>query len=232
MYLLFVSDEADDGKYGGCFPGNAILHSSNNRFITLKNLSIGDQVLAMDRATGQLVYSDVIMMLDKQENASAQFLEIATTKTTLTLTKNHLLFVLLNDHLRLPDNNSNNWSNMVQATFAEDIKVGQYVFTTKHYTTGQKLLSTPSKVISVKGVVEKGLYAPLTSHGTIVVGDTVASCYSSLSNEPLAHASFMPARTFEFLRRTNENYLGIHWYAKTLLKFAELVLPSSYFCLL
>ena len=203
-------------------------HSANNRSIPLKELSVGDQVLAVDRNTGHLVYSDVIMMLDKQENVSAQFLEITTAKSTLTLTKNHLVFVMPEDHLMSPEIHSHTWSNFIQPIYAEDVKVGQYVFI-RHSITDHKLTPSSSRVVSVKHVVRKGVYAPLTSHGTIVVGDTVASCYSSLSSEPLAHASFLPVRTFEFLRETDENSLGVHWYAKTLIKFAEFFLPSSLF---
>ena len=194
----------------------------------MQDLAVGDQVLAVDRVTGQLVYSDVIMMLDQKVNVSAEFLEIATAKSTLTLTRKHLLFVVPDHNVELLYNRTINWSDLVRPILAKDVRVGEHVLT-RHTATENKDLPSFSRVISIKEVVRKGVFAPLTSHGTVVVGNTVASCYSDFTSEGLAHASFLPARIFKFLRAPIINEAGIHWYAQTLIWLAEFIFPSTYF---
>lgn len=62
----------------------------------------------------------------------------------------------------------------------------------------------PSKVkfeqiVSVNYVTRKGIYAPLTREGNIVVNSVVASCYAVISDHGWAHLSFAPVRWFSYL---------------------------------
>lgn len=67
------------------------------------------------------------------------------------------------------------------------------------------------RVVSITVSTKKGVYAPMTLHGTIVVDGVVASCYAFIHDEQLAHNVFAPIR-------------ALHW-LKTL--FSELLLQFS-----
>lgn len=56
------------------------------------------------------------------------------------------------------------------------------------------------QIVSVNYVNRKGIYAPLTREGNIVVNSVVASCYAVVSDHHLAHLSFAPVRWFSYLR--------------------------------
>lgn len=62
------------------------------------------------------------------------------------------------------------------------------------------------QIVSVNYVKRKGIYAPLTREGNIVVNSVVASCYAVISDHELAHMSFAPVRWLSFL---NEFLFGL-----------------------
>ena len=229
--FVVISDDSDSAKYGGCFPGDSIVYKSDNTSIPLKDIAVGNKVLAIDRMSGQLVYSDVIMLMDKQLNVEAQFTEIATTNSKITLTKNHMIFVANKDIFNQSKSlvQTNNWAKIASPVFAETVKPGQYIYigplTSGHFPV-------PLLVTSVREVVRKGVVAPLTEHGTVVVDHAVVSCYSVFANEPLAHASFFFARTFKYFRSSGNDVNGMHWYTRTLSKIANYVFPKSFFRLI
>lgn len=55
------------------------------------------------------------------------------------------------------------------------------------------------QIVSVNYVTRKGIYAPLTREGNIVVNSVVASCYAVISDHELAHMSFAPVRWLSYL---------------------------------
>lgn len=58
---------------------------------------------------------------------------------------------------------------------------------------------TFDQIVSVEYIVKKGIYAPLTREGNIVVNSVVASCYAMIKNHELAHAAFAPFRMYTYL---------------------------------
>lgn len=62
------------------------------------------------------------------------------------------------------------------------------------------------QIVSVNYVTRKGIYAPLTREGNIVVNSVVASCYALISDHDLAHMSFAPVRWLSYL---NEWIIGL-----------------------
>lgn len=90
----------------------------------------------------------------------------------------------------------------------------------------------PDEVVSAQSVVmDAGVFAPLTSSGTIVVDGIVASCYGSFYSHSLVHSAMAPLRLVHgadaFFRNAIADMAlgdcGIHWYARALLKVANIV---------
>ncbi|KAH3825799.1 hypothetical protein DPMN_127681 [Dreissena polymorpha] len=77
--------------------------------------------------------------------------------------------------------------------------------------------------------MRRGIYAPLTKHGTILVDDVIASCYALIDNIYIAHASFAPMRMYHDISQLVPDFgvsstanissrqpTGVHWYARVL----------------
>lgn len=77
------------------------------------------------------------------------------------------------------------------------------------------------QIVRVNYVNRKGVYAPLTREGNIVVNSVVASCYAVVSDHHLAHLSFAPVRWFSYLREWFNSFL-----VKTKLELTERLATS------
>ncbi|CAF1039997.1 unnamed protein product [Didymodactylos carnosus] len=90
--------------------------------------------------------------------------------------------------------------------------------------------------VRVKNVTEEyktGYYTPLTSKGTLIVNDIVASCYSNVVSHNLAHNILAPLRWWYSVAKVLtirepfqhiEN--GIHWIPKTMLDLTREYFPN------
>ena len=199
------------------------------------NLSLGDQVLAVDRWSGQLVYSEVISFMDKQRDRFAQYFKIETDKETLELTGNHMLYVIADCKNATDDHSTTSpyavgWSG-ARAIFASDVVLGQCIFIARTSVNLTARLTMPSVVKGVRKILLRGAFAPLTSHGTLVVDNIVASCYGVFSSEHLAHMAFLPLRLLKnvFAKGGEETSSGIDWYSRTILTVARTFFPRSWF---
>ena len=104
--------------------------------------------------------------------------------------------------------------------------------------------SLPSRVVAVEAEARRGVYAPLTAAGNLVVDGVLASCYALVDSQAVAHAAFAPVRWWEGAKQSfnsigestpkvlagdskpKEQFVGVHWYAKWLYGLGELLLPS------
>lgn len=128
--------------------------------------------------------------------------------------------------------------------FASMVKIGDKLLVRDK---DDKLIA--SVVVDVKLILETGVYAPLTTAGTIIVDDVLASCYAVVNSHDIAHWSLLPIRmvtnldkgfrriwnllsrpimgwstTSAMFRRRPK--IGVHWYAKFLYTVGEYVLPE------
>ena len=122
--------------------------------------------------------------------------------------------------------------------YAREIDEGMHVL-----VLGGNGLVRPSRVVSVEASARRGVYAPLTAAGNLVVDGVLASCYALVDSQSVAHAAFAPVRWWEGVRRgllggpapqeedrggqkPKEQFVGVHWYARWLYGLGELLLPS------
>lgn len=187
-------------------------------------MQLGERVLSVNSA-GDMVYSEVIMFLDREPNQTREFVHIKTDGgAELRATPAHLVPV---------------WKPQQHETkylYADQVEENDFLLVNVNNNL------EPQRVTEVRAVLARGFIAPLTREGTVVVNSIAASCYALVNSQSLAHISFMPFRTFKSisnwfssseqqpqnqqLARNSQN--GIHWYANALYKLKDYVLPNNY----
>ncbi|EDW68258.1 protein hedgehog [Drosophila virilis] len=232
---IYCSVKSDSSPFishvHGCFTpeSTALLESGAKK--PLSELAIGDRVLSMN-GKGQAVYSEVILFMDRNLEQMQNFVQLHTDSgAVLTVTPAHLITV---------------WQPEREAldfVFADRVEELNYVLV--HDATGEL---RPHRVIRVSSVRSRGVVAPLTREGTIVVDSVAASCYAVISSQSLAHWGLAPMRLLYTLQSwmpakgqlrtaqdkstpkdaTAQQQNGLHWYANALYKVKDYVLPQSW----
>ncbi|XP_063149603.1 desert hedgehog protein isoform X1 [Candoia aspera] len=214
---IHVSVKADNSmaiRAGGCFPGDATVMLQSGEKRSLSKLRHGDFVFSVDQ-NGQVTPSEVLLFLHRDPHQQTVFVAIETEEPArrLLLTSSHLLFVA-----RDSVNSTANFSPV----FASRVCVGDSVLT---YQAGSPPLH-PARVVRVWQQEGIGVYAPLTSHGTVLVNGVLASCYAVLESHHWAHHAFAPLRfvygLFSLLplkgepRNSSAQETDVHWYSEFL----------------
>ncbi|XP_051985003.1 tiggy-winkle hedgehog protein-like [Xyrauchen texanus] len=208
-------------KSGGCFLGSGTVTLADGRRKHIKDLKLGDRVLAADEK-GNVLLSDFIMFMDHDPTTRRQFLVIETSEPfkKLTLTAAHLVF-------------TGNGSAM-KATFASNVKPGDTVL------VSEGIHKTLKSVTVTRIYTEdyEGSYAPVTTQGNIIVDEVLASCYAVFENHTWAHWAFAPVRLCHELMTwifpahdSNVTFQedGIHWYSNMLFHIGSWLLDRDYF---
>lgn len=164
----------------------------------MNELNIGDEILALD-SNGTPVFTPVLLFLDRDTNASRMYHQI-TTKSgrKITLTGSHLIFVI--DFLT---SDFNVTLESRREVFARQVIPGQFVS-----VIDPEEGITFEKVIDVTIIEKKGVYAPLTSEGNLIVNQVLASCYANINDQSLAHWAFFPLRAFDNLKESFSYFFG------------------------
>ncbi|XP_069509935.1 desert hedgehog protein [Ambystoma mexicanum] len=223
---VHVSVKADNSlaiRAGGCFPGTATVLLPSGEKIRLSDLRHGDRVLSVDQ-TGQVVSTEVLLFLDMDYHRQTSFvaIELELHSQKLLLTPSHLVFAA-----RGLANSTADFAPV----FASQVRVGDLVLA---YQEGHKHLN-PTKVVRVFVEEGVGVYAPLTTQGTLLVNNVLASCYAVIDSHYWAHWAFSPLRlahTFMSVLpswgpgsgRSGAPNVGLHWYPKLLYRVAQSIL--------
>lgn len=249
-----MTDSSVAIKIGGCFPGSSDVTTAGGVTKSMSDLTVGERVLGVD-GEGRLEYTEVIAFLDRDEMEAGHFYTLTTDYgPAITLTSRHLLYVAEGNATYGPRHDAVagsdvRFSDVVEFSryktlFAEDVRVGHVVLVARDHgrvaphsgaVAGGGLHA--ARVLHVRTGVRRGVYAPLTSSGRIVVDGVVASCYAVVSNQELAHAAFAPMRGWHALA-TRLPWLttlvstaggtlpqqGIHPYAQLLYRVASVCL--------
>ncbi|XP_015769286.1 PREDICTED: uncharacterized protein LOC107347824 [Acropora digitifera] len=161
---------------GGCYPASATFVDVAGRRRQMESLLLGEEVKVI---TNKGVTSKpVITFIHRQPDLFQEFLQITTLwyKKILKITEDHLIFVEKN--------------GKEAAIPARDVKIGDMVYV----KVGDKEMLEKDAVQGVSIVFEKGVYAPVTLSGTILVNDVNTSCYFDVLSHVWFHRAMGAAR--------------------------------------
>ncbi|KAJ1183928.1 hypothetical protein NDU88_000738 [Pleurodeles waltl] len=193
----------------------ALVTLSNGKKIPVSELTSGHRVLCMDEE-GHFTYGDFLIYLDRDFAAVREFhvLETQSPPRRLALTASHLLFVA--DELNVPPKD-------FYPLFASLVRPGQYIL------TAGALQPQPARVVSVSTQTDSASYAPLTSHGTLIVDDVVVSCFAVVQSHHLAQLVFWPLRFYHRVGGLGVQAEGMHWYSRLLYFLGKGILSKKAF---
>ncbi|GMS81393.1 hypothetical protein PENTCL1PPCAC_3568 [Pristionchus entomophagus] len=162
-----------------CFSADTIVETTEGHK-RMSDLKTGDEVMSVEESL--LTFSPIIMFLHREEEILAEFNVITTTNgNSVKLTNEHLIYV----------------SDCVPTSPLQLISSKEV--TTEHCLmaarTDDRTLRT-DRVINVTKTYERGIYAPLTSSGDIIVNDVLSSCHSNLAVKTLQQSIFSLYRLF------------------------------------
>ena len=192
----------------GCFAAGTYVTMADGSLQPIEDLKINDKVQTISSDTGEIITDTVFMFLDVAPSSTHEFIELSYESGTLTLTDYHLLYT--------SNNKFDTFMTTVPA-YAKDVSSGSYIYVNVNGTL------TMRQIIQVRRVTAKGLYAPLTLSGNILVNGVASSCYASISKHWLAHFALSPLRLLHHLLYSgsmsrNDAPIGVHWYASVLAK--------------
>ena len=170
---------------GGCFTLRSQVRKSTGDSVSIEDVKVGDSVLTVT-TSGELSYSPIISFMYHDAEKTGHFVQLHTEDDhAITLTPGHLIYKTSQENsTELPED----------PVFASEVKEGDYLFVVPPDATDRGNKIPTSRVTRVGLAQEKGVTAPLTADGTIVVDSVVASCYAVTRHEGLAHLSFAPLR--------------------------------------
>ena len=162
-------------RRGGCFPGSATFVDKHGLHRKINSMHIGEvvQVSSNDKIRSE----PVITFIHREPDLMQEFLKITTLKEgkSLTITQDHLLFV--------------EKEGQVATIPARDVIIGDTVYVRDDHVALKK-----DAVQSISRVHEKGVYAPVTLSGTILVDDVHTSCYFDVLSHEWSHRAMGVAR--------------------------------------
>lgn len=160
---------------GGCYPGSATFVDIHLQPRKMESLKVGDVVQVVSNK--EIQFEPVITFIHRETEVMQEFLEITTLhgKKILRITEDHLLFV--------------EKGGQAAAIPARDVNIGDTLYVTDDQNVVKK-----DEVQTIGFVWEKGVYAPVTLSGTILVNDVHTSCYFDVLSHEWSHWAMGVAR--------------------------------------
>ena len=142
----------------------------------MRQLRLGDRVRTLG-TNGEITESEVITFLHKETQTQAEFYKLETSGgNAITLSPQHLIF------------RKENSSSPISVVFASEINHGNLLYVSNGSDFQYQ------EVTRITIVTERGVYAPLTTHGTMLVDGVLVSCYATWPSHHAAHLAMAPLR--------------------------------------
>lgn len=174
--LYYVNDQ--------CFPDATWVKvreaDGSTQLKSMRSLRLNDMVQSGTSPTGEEVYSPIVDIPHRQPGKRGHFLQVQAGDSSFLISPEHLLFVAQEAGEAFD-------ATKAKTKFAKDLAVGDILWTSN--STQVALEKLPETVS------ERGMYAPETEAGTLVVYGSkdaaqgvVVSCYATFPNPSLTQA--------------------------------------------
>ena len=188
---------------------------TNNGPKSVSALTPGEDVLCAEASSNVTFYSKFLTFLHEASNKKGyQYLEISTARITrLHISNNHLIFTVNEAHRKTTPH----------AKFARDIPTSDAIICVQS-PHSHELCTQPVESIAVTR--KPSAYAPLTQSGTIIVNQTLVSCYASFPLHNTAHHALLPLRLYLTLPKNHTKKSpkqSVHPYASFLQRTVAMV---------
>lgn len=174
-----------------CFPATSRVLLESGASISMRQLRIGDKLRTLG-ANGETTASEVIAFLHKETHTQAEFYKLETSGgNAITLSPQHLIF------------RKENFSSPISVIFASEINLGNLLYV----SSGSDFQY--QEVTRITMVTEIGVYAPLTTQGTMLVDGVLVSCYATWPSHDAAHLAMAPLRAAYAITRAWEQLTSL-----------------------
>mmetsp|Transcript_14394 Transcript_14394/g.21239 ORF Transcript_14394/g.21239 Transcript_14394/m.21239 type:complete len:493 (-) Transcript_14394:256-1734(-) len=176
MPTLPPDDEGGNSWGGLCFSGSSTVTVQNRGRMSIRELQIGDMVLTSDQK-----YEPIYSFGHRIENAEGDFVRITTAdKNSLEMSSKHMIFT--KDRGVIP---------------ASMLRKDDHVLNS---------LGVEVVVQSIAMIASKGLYAPFTPSGQLVVNDIIVSSFVAFETDSsmLEVGGMIPSFSYQWLAHTFE----------------------------
>lgn len=185
-----------------CFPAKATVELEDGTYKQMNTLAIGDRIRT------DAGWSEVYAFMDACPDAEVQdYLEITHgDKRSLMISKQHYISIQVE---------GTPYHTMITA---REVQVGNLLRTREG----------THRVAKIQEIYGRGIYAPLTQHGTLYVDGVLVSCYARftdlhgslpLLDHDLLHLFHLPLRLFPVPIGATER--GRNWYSELLVQTAH-----------
>ena len=181
-----------------CFPHNSLVTLSNGQSTQIENIQKGDQLLTWSTSSQTTIPTSFISWLHNDQNTTNYFVEVVHEYGRFSVTPDHYIY-LFNGKL---------------------VPAGQLSVGVGIRYINQSERSLESRIISVKGKTTKGVYAPLTSEGSLIVENVLFSNYAVVSKPIFAKLALLPFTSLLPNFLINDQILQL--YTHTLYKLATI----------
>lgn len=177
------------GRSGSnCFSGDTTVRTFDGKDVQLRDVNLSDWV--MTKYMDQIVYTQITSWLHRLPDKEVEFYRIVLKDgSQLKLTAKHYIYKTICDQsfegvIDLESMES-------KAEWAENLKIGDCLYRVKDMEENPHFVK--AEIIGVERITEKGIYAPMTSTGDIIVNGIHASCHNIVHSHSIQSSFFQAA---------------------------------------
>ena len=159
-----------------CFPCNAMVTTDAGQ-VTMKDLTVGQKIFTLKK--GKPFMTPFLGWIHRESFEVARFLALETETQKISLSPKHVIF-----------RKKHGQTGSGSTAFADQVEGGDLL---QVLSNGEVRWEV---VLSIQAETRKGFYAPLTSTGTLLVDNILASCYANYLHQSVVSLFLMKVNMF------------------------------------